>query len=819
MNKTVLLITLLCGIAVSTPIDSEELFIVTQPDGSKVGVHYFGDDYFATAESIDGYTLTRDSDGWLVYAALSSDGSEYVATSEKYRGRSTRSVTEKSLRISVESMRNKSNQAREGFNRMTIDQEMEPFVSREGRSSRSDVSVDTITGLTIVIDFPDQSTSVTVDDIDSMLNGTNYTGYGNSGSIRDYFSDMSNGKLIYRNIVVTYAAKNNKDYYDKNLRWQTPNEDPGGQEAVQKVMLEALEGVKEAGFDFSQLSDDGKRKFIALNFLYEGSPSYGWGTGLWAHKWFFPPRAFEANGIYANIYQISPIRNELSIGTFIHESGHVLCHYPDLYPYVSGTQNLVRDYDVMSSSGGKTPPPFNPYFRDIMGWMNTVEYSSLTDGVTYSVPSDNSTTFRHSHPTNENESYYFENTNSDKWRKRYPGKGILMWKIDTDGSNIDPDSAGGKFLVDVVQADSDNGANQGDFFTQSTENSFNETSSPQANWYDGSFSGLDIQEISSSGEVMSFRKGNEADINSNLLTVENGSGDGFLHVDSTVTISAEPTTFLMFKEWVGDTQYVADPHSATTTVTMPDTAVTVTALLIPKFDSLTTSENIIPTAGFSLTDAPTDDLRTQDVGPGILFYQGVLSNENSYNIVSTTYSIDWTTLKGFVIDNFIKTTEGAKLQLSGENGVLASYDLGTMENIIDTILLDEFSDKVNLAEVTSLNIELIGSGHSQIYWRSIQVMTGDEDQVVGLSATTSQPLTNSLLITGVSAQNISVSIPVAGNYVVELFTVGGRVVSRQDLSLTAGINNVINGKNLASQLYLLRISGENHQMMQKVILQ
>ncbi|GAH80730.1 unnamed protein product, partial [marine sediment metagenome] len=62
------------------------------------------------------------------------------------------------------------------------------------------------------------------------------------------------------------------------------------------------------------------------------------------------------------------------------------------------------------------------------------------------------------------------------------------------------------------------------------------------------------------------------------LTVNSGSGDGQYVEDQAVNISADaaPSGY-QFDEWTGDTTYVANVSSSSTTVTMPDDDVEITA--------------------------------------------------------------------------------------------------------------------------------------------------------------------------------------------------------------------------------------------------
>jgi hypothetical protein len=62
------------------------------------------------------------------------------------------------------------------------------------------------------------------------------------------------------------------------------------------------------------------------------------------------------------------------------------------------------------------------------------------------------------------------------------------------------------------------------------------------------------------------------------LTVTNGYGDGDYYMGTRVTINADlPPTGKKFEMWTGDVAFAADPYSSTTTVTMPPSAIILTA--------------------------------------------------------------------------------------------------------------------------------------------------------------------------------------------------------------------------------------------------
>ncbi|MDD3006964.1 MAG: hypothetical protein PHX30_05310 [Candidatus Pacebacteria bacterium] len=86
-----------------------------------------------------------------------------------------------------------------------------------------------------------------------------------------------------------------------------------------------------------------------------------------------------------------------------------------------------------------------------------------------------------------------------------------------------------------------------------------------------------------------------------LLTVTNGSGNGSYAPDTQVIIKADtPPTGEIFSRWAGNTSYVADINSATTTVAMPSSAITLTAT----YKNITDNGNLPDGTLIKLPDSP-----------------------------------------------------------------------------------------------------------------------------------------------------------------------------------------------------------------------
>ncbi len=77
----------------------------------------------------------------------------------------------------------------------------------------------TVQGLTVLVSFQDE----TINDTQAVklyraINETGYTADGNSGSVKDYFLDMSNGQLTVQSRVVRVQVPHNKAFYDTTAK-------------------------------------------------------------------------------------------------------------------------------------------------------------------------------------------------------------------------------------------------------------------------------------------------------------------------------------------------------------------------------------------------------------------------------------------------------------------------------------------------------------------------------------------------------------------------------------------------------------------------
>lgn len=493
-----------------------------QPDGNKVQVVITGDEYYQHIESPDGYTLCRDENGWINYAKLNEDQTDYISTGIVYKADDIKNINsidqadpeinnlEKHLKIKNEAIIEKSDEVRKRLHGW--DFKNTPDSEKRNTNGLLDSKIEAsgdVKGLTILIDFPDTASSISKSEIDSFFNGTGYTGFNNNGSIKDYYYDVSGGKVTYTNTLLGfYTAKNPKSYYDDIY------EETGSYAKSDELAEEAFQWLKSTGFDLSTLTTDSNGYLKAVNVLYAGTADAGWAKGLWPHQSWYPKSDY-INGARIQKYEMSDIGSNLSIYTICHESGHMIYGYPDLYDYDGDSQGTGA-YSLMSSvANEKNPVPPDPYCRNVIsGWNAPMNMNGYDAGTTFTAVADkngNSYTYKWSGNAS-NEYYLIENIQRTGRYADVPDAGLAIWHVDEKGDNSRNNmTAGSHYLVSLEQADGKfdleknrNGGNSGDLFRGGYKDSFTNLTTPDSKWWNQSSSGLEISQISNSANEMTF---------------------------------------------------------------------------------------------------------------------------------------------------------------------------------------------------------------------------------------------------------------------------------------------------------------------------
>jgi M6 family metalloprotease-like protein len=367
------------------------------------------------------------------------------------------------------------------------------------------LSIGAVRGLTLIIEFQDVRTTVTKPDVDDLLTGQNYTRNGNVCSVQEYFQRVSTGKLNYTcDVVGPLRLSQDRSYYVTHL-----------------LVKEALDLAVAEGVDLRRYDSLGEGIVDALNIVYAGQTQY---VGeLWPHNSFVDLRY---DSIAVNLYMLTSAgrsASDLSIGTFCHESGHLLCRFPDMYDY--GAVNREGDgvksagigcYCLMGSGNhlnfGRSPSPVCAYLRDLAEWCEEIVLNSIEGVEVQHAAYDKVLKFKTSAP---NEYFIVENRSKLGLDQHLPSSGLAVYHCDILGSNEFQEGTGLRhYQCALLQADGhtdlEHNVNQGDgtdLFGGMSGVALSNATSPSTRLWNGSDSGLAISNVSVPGSKMDFRVG------------------------------------------------------------------------------------------------------------------------------------------------------------------------------------------------------------------------------------------------------------------------------------------------------------------------
>ena len=428
----------------------------TQPDGTTITLWGQGDEFQAVFETLDGYTVAfNHKTKSYEYADLSTDGSTLLPSGLIVgRDNPAAATLAKHIRITPLARHKQASERFQKWDKATGNSKRwaslkaAQFAAGSTTSSGSTIGAQSPpsfattgvkVGLTLLVDFSDDPATIPQADFDGFCNGDNYTGYGNSGSVKQYYYDNSNHLLIYSNVVTLYVrVPNTKAYYNDTTK------DSGTQaNLLIKDAIDAMKALTNYNSTilplFAPLTVDGSSYVVACNVFYAGGNGGVWSYGLWPHSWSLYDAGAQdlGNGKKVYDYQITNIGNSLELGTFCHENGHMLCGYPDIYDYGYDSYGGAGAFCLMDYN----PSEINPvqicaYLKRASGWATTTELTSLSN-LTATVSSSGTNFnhfYRYAKPGVSTEYFLVENRQKAGRDTTLPAAGIAIWHVDELGN-------------------------------------------------------------------------------------------------------------------------------------------------------------------------------------------------------------------------------------------------------------------------------------------------------------------------------------------------------------------------------------------------
>lgn len=513
-----------------------EILTFGQEKGPEIALRVFGDEHYARYENLDGYSAIYDGQlGVFCYARLAAGSFRSTGTPLSARPPAglVRHLQESQETIAARAQARKMRRAAMtgGLREEAAIRTVGP---NQGLLEGRVLSAGNVKGLTILVNFQDIASTVSRADVEELLNGANYTKNGNICSAREYFERMSTGKLNYTNVVVgPFTLSRNREFYVNNL-----------------LVEEALQLAVAAGLDLKQFDSRNENIVDALNIMYAGQTQYR--GELWPHNWHID---LQFGQMRTDLYLLTSLGRtpaDLTIGTFCHENGHLLCRFPDMYDYGERDGDSVKSagigsYCLMGSGNhndnGRSPSPVCAYLRDLAGWCdNEIDLSVAKKHKATQGDYNTVMKFRTSKPQ---EYFLVENRSRMNFDRGLPASGLAVYHCDIKGSNeLQQGTADKHYQCALLQADGrrdlELDANRGDgsdLFGALQGVVLSSTSTPNTREWDGRESGLVISDVSPPDAEISFAVGTQAA----APVVASGAAEPMLAIPDNVSAGVSST--------------------------------------------------------------------------------------------------------------------------------------------------------------------------------------------------------------------------------------------------------------------------------------
>lgn len=380
-----------------------------QPDGTVITIRQHGDEHFSWAETPDGYTLLRDSEGYWAFAREARMGMLEASDQRYFNSRPT---VDSGIRPGL---------------RITAQQ-----ISTARRAQSSDLQIDEsfpANGrhrlLMLLVNFSDTNPIYDQSQFDAMMNQEGYNGIG---SFRDFYNEASYGNLDIETTVTRWITlPHAKSFY--------------GSDGAIAIIRDALT-ILDDEINLADFDNDGDGVLDGLAVIHQGPGQEYTASSIdiWSHSSVI--YGMEFDGIQVRRYTIEPellgkTGRMSTMGVVCHEFGHNL-GAPDFYDtdYSSSGGDYCGTgvWDLLGSGAwngdsGDRPAGINMWQKIQFGWCTPVTLSETTT-VSGMLSADKAPTAYKMETTVPGEYYILENRQqSGNFDKALPGHGLIIYHV------------------------------------------------------------------------------------------------------------------------------------------------------------------------------------------------------------------------------------------------------------------------------------------------------------------------------------------------------------------------------------------------------
>lgn len=355
----------------------------------------------------------------------------------------------------------------------------------------------------VLVDFSDKAMTATTANLEELFFSTGALPHG---SVKEYFTEVSNGLVTLDGVVVgPYRMPQTLAWYANNGSGIGLN----GTAFRSPQLARDAAVAANADVDFTPYDNDGNGFVDAFIVVHAGSGAEVTGSlgDIWSHKSTLTS-AYTADA--TQIYGYLTIPEDAKIGVSAHELGHLLFGLPDLYDTDYSSEG-IGNWCLMAggtwNGGGEQPAHPSAWAKADQGWVTTTVVTTNGNLTVPEVETGHSIFRLWKDGAPGTEYFLLENRQQTGYDAALPGNGLLLWHIDeTMPGNTDENH----YKVALLQADGNrdlelnhNRGDAGDPFPGSTSTtSIDGSTTPNTKSYANADTCVALSGISASGPSM-----------------------------------------------------------------------------------------------------------------------------------------------------------------------------------------------------------------------------------------------------------------------------------------------------------------------------
>jgi len=492
---------------------------LTQPDGSIIHCFASGDEFHNWLHDSAGYTIIQDPEtGFYTYAV--KKGAQIISSRHIVgQVNPQRLGLEKNVNLTPDAVEKK--RTRFYKHPRSLSKGANSISLLNGVSTNNQGTINTIV---IFIRFSDEAEfNANINTYETMFNSTDEGVI----SVHNYYQSASYNQITINssfypepvnNMVVSYQdlhprsyykaynQTTNPDGYDPDIPYSEHQNEQGRIFREHSLLKNAIESVSDqipTGLNIDSDNDD----FVDnVCFIISGSPE-GWNELLWPHQFNLWSQEAYINEKKVNLYSFQ-IGSETNVPVISHETFHVL-GAPDLYHYSQDNLMPVGPWDIMATTGD-TPQHMGAYMKyRYGGWINDIPEIRTSGNYTLNPLSTNSNNcYKIQSPNSIAEFFVLEYRNNNSiFENSIPGNGLLVYRINMEESGYGNREGPPDEIYIYRPAGTLESAGeilQAHYSQENGKIAISDQTSPNCFLSDGSPGGLNISNIGSAEESISF---------------------------------------------------------------------------------------------------------------------------------------------------------------------------------------------------------------------------------------------------------------------------------------------------------------------------